>query len=193
MESDLHEITTAILSVRAGNPGASERLIEVLHPELRRLASTFMSQTRFSEALTLTSIVQKVLLRLNDGKLGTVQNRAHFLSVASIALRLVLMDHAKSRRRERKVDGGHTDPALLEVEAKLEELVEVDALLKELELRDQSAARVVELKFFGGLTDREAALVLGSSVAGIRRDWEFGRSWLRVRLTESRREDGSEG
>jgi RNA polymerase sigma factor (TIGR02999 family) len=193
------EITQLLSGARAGSPEAADRLLSAVYEDLRHLARSVMSSEGSEHTLQPTAVVNEAFLRLfqpggsaSSGWQSVQidwQSRAHFLAVAARQMRLVLIDHARQRKAAKRGRGlkiALEDAGALAA-APIQDFDEIDQLLNLLATKDPSAARVVELKFFGGLTDREAALVMGISASKLRRDWEFARSWLRQRMQGAER------
>ena len=178
-------VTTLLLSWRKGNPEAGKELLARMQPELRRIAAGYMRRERAGHTLQPTALVNELFLRLMGGATVEWKDRAHFLAVASQQLRRILVDHARQRRSEKR-GGGLQATTLVEASAVArpfeENLLDLHDALDGLAALDPRAARVIELRYFGGLTEMEAAEVLEISVATIKRDWEAGRAWLVDRL-----------
>jgi RNA polymerase sigma factor (TIGR02999 family) len=185
-------ITQLLVSWSGGDQAALEALTPLVHEELRRLAARCMAGERPGHILQATALVNEAYLRLVDWKDVRWQNRAHFFGVAAQIMRRVLVDVARSRDREKRgrgqihvslseaagVQAGHPAGSI--------DLVALDDALKTLETLNARQCRVVELRFFGGLSLDEAAHVLGVSVGTVRRDWSLAQAWLFREL--SRRE-----
>ena len=186
-------ITQLLQEAVLGSESSADRLMSAVYTDLRKVARRYMAAERASHTLQPTAIVNEVFLRMfkpsgeaaNGWRPVAVdwQSRAHFLGVAAKQMRQVLIDHGRSKRAAKR-DGirislEDAGPVALAPEPEFEKL---DQLLTLLATKDPDAARVVELKFFGGLTDKEAVLVMGTNLAKLRRDWEFARSWLRHRM-----------
>jgi RNA polymerase sigma-70 factor, ECF subfamily len=178
-------VTTLLLRWRQGNPEAGKELLARMQPELRRIAAGYMRRERDSHTLQPTALVNELFLRLIGGATVEWPDRAHFLAVASQQLRRILVDHARQRRSEKR-GGGLQATTLVEASAVAppfeENLLDLHDALDGLAALDPRAARVIELRYFGGLTEIEAAEVLEISVTTIKRDWEAGRAWLVDRL-----------
>ena len=178
-------VTTLLLCWRQGNPEAGKELLARMQPELRRIAAGYMRRERAGHTLQPTALVNELFLRLIGGATVEWQDRAHFLAVASQQLRRILVDHARQRRSEKR-GGGLQATTLVEASAIArpfeENLLDLHDALDVLAVLDPRAARVIELRYFGGLTEIEAAEVLDISVTTIKRDWEAGRAWLVDRL-----------
>jgi RNA polymerase sigma-70 factor, ECF subfamily len=175
------DVTQLLVAWNAGDAAALEQLTPVLHQELHRLAVRQMAGERPGHILQPTALVNEAYMRLVNWKEAQWQNRAHFFGTAAQIMRRVLVDVARTRGREKR-GGGQVHVSLSEAEQQPAEqradLMALDEALKALELVDARKSRVVELRYFGGLSLEEAALVLDVSVATVRRDWNFARAWL---------------
>lgn len=173
--------TRLLVEWRNGNQEAADRLFEAAYQELRRLAAWHFQHERPDHTLQPTALVNELYLKLFAGEQVEWQNRAHFFAVAAQQMRRILIDHARAHLAEKR-GGGEARLSLAEVNGlaapRDEELVELDQALRRLEELDPRSARVVELRFFGGLTEQEASEVLGISLATLKRDWELARAWL---------------
>lgn len=178
---DSGTFTRWLVEWRNGSQEAADRLFAAAYQELRRLAAWHFQNERPGHTLQPTALVNELYIKLFAGEPVEWRNRAHFFAVASQQLRRLLIDHARARSAEKR---GGSDVRLSlgdvtgEAEPRQEDLIELDQALRRLEELDQRSARVVELRFFGGLTEKEAAEVLGISVATLKRDWDFARAWL---------------
>jgi RNA polymerase sigma factor (TIGR02999 family) len=185
MADDTRNITGLLQDWRTGKPGAANRLMEVVYGELHQIAVRQMRRERGEHTLQATALVHEMYLRLFGSEPIDWQNRAHFFAVAAQQLRRVLVDHARRRQREKR-GGGQIKFSLDEKDAPVvdqdERLLEMDQALARLESLDERAAKVVELRYFGGLSEKETAEALGISVATLKRDWEFARTWLASQL-----------
>ncbi len=181
MPGSKQQITDLLALVRAGDKQAARQLVELVYPELRRLAQHYMDQERTGHTLQATALVHEVYLRIFEAEPITWQDRAHFFAVAAKHMRQILVDHARSRQAEKR-GGGRVQVTLSAVtEVALGpdyDVIALDEALARLESLDLRASRVVELRYFGGLTEPEAAEVLGISLATLKRDWEVARAWL---------------
>ena len=175
-------ITQLLVAWSEGDQSALDRLAPLVEHELRRIAAYHMAGEPPDNVLQPTALVNEAVLRLMNWKNVQWQNRAHFFGMAAQLMRKVLVDVARTRRRAKR--GGRnvhvtlseaTDVPSIPRDADLEA---VDDALKALEKLNQRQSRVVELRFFGGLTLEEAAHVLGMSVGTVRRDWDLARAWL---------------
>ncbi|HEY7636381.1 MAG TPA: sigma-70 family RNA polymerase sigma factor [Gemmatimonadales bacterium] len=181
------DVTRLLLEVSNGRAGAVDQLFPLVYAELRQLAARLLRGERKDHTLQPTALVHEAYLRLVDQRVGTWENRAHFLGVAAQAMRRILLDHAR-RRRAVKRDGGRVtlDEELAEVTGPSVDLLEVDAALERLAQLDARQSRVVELRFFGGLNVEETAAVLGVAPVTVKRDWAVARAWLHRALAEHR-------
>lgn len=177
------DVTRLLLDLSNGRREATDELLPLVYAELRDLAARLLRHERPDHTLQPTALVHEAYLRLVDQRVETWENKAHFLGIAAQAMRRILVDHARRRatakRRGARVTleedlAPATDPApdLLEIDAALARLAELDA----------RQARVVELRFFGGLSVEETASVLGTGTATVKRDWAFARAWLHREL-----------
>jgi RNA polymerase sigma factor (TIGR02999 family) len=183
MSVDPSLATRLISRANAGDAQASRELLELLYVELRRLAGELMRSEREAHTLQPTALVHEAWMRLCAGATPvTFQDRAHFVRTAAQVMRRVLVDHARARGSERRTPPGEAEPldALLlgfESDNRLD-LLALDEALARLEEFDERAARVVELRFFGGLTSEETATAIGASTPTVERSWRVARLWL---------------
>jgi RNA polymerase sigma factor (TIGR02999 family) len=186
MPEDSHTITRLLEEWRLGNKDAGNQLMELVYGELHRIASREMRREQREHTLQTTALVHEVYLRLCGSNPVNWQDRAHFFAVAARQLRRVLVDHARRVRSEKR-GGGCVKFTLRETDGEAvefdERLLAVDEALSRLQELDERAAKVIELRFFGGLSETEAATALDISVATLKRDWDFARAWLAGQLT----------
>jgi RNA polymerase sigma factor (TIGR02999 family) len=171
---------------RQGQPAAVEELVPILYTELRRIAARSLRRERPGQTLQPTALVHEAYLRLLKDADLSFQNRAHFLAIAARSMRQILVERARARDAQKR--GGHRQRVTLDEGVAVEgprevELVALDAALERLERVDAAHARIVELRFFGGLTNEEAAEALGVSPATVKRGWAVARAWLYRELT----------
>jgi RNA polymerase sigma-70 factor (ECF subfamily) len=183
--STQHEITQLLRAWSDGQQGPPERLLPLVYEELRRLARSYMLRERPDHTLQTTALVHEAYLRLVDVSSASFQDRAHFFGMCALLMRRILVDSARSRASSKR--GGDWRPVQLEdalvVSPESEmDLVGLDDALKALEAVDPRKSRVVELRFFGGLSVEESAEVLKVSVETVMRDWKLAKSWLRREL-----------
>jgi RNA polymerase sigma factor (TIGR02999 family) len=173
---------------RRGDKNAGPELIARMQPELRRIAAQFMARERPGSTLQPTAMVSELYLRLIGGAQVDWQSKAHFLAVASQQLRRILVDHARERlaaKRGSGVPAAAISESVASVHPAQVDILDLHHALEELATLDERVARVIELRYFGGLTEPEAAETLGISVATLKRDWQIGRAWLAERLTNA--------
>ncbi len=181
------DVTTLLARVSDGDSDAMAPLFDVLYRELRRLAVSAMRDERRDHTLQPTALVHEAFLRLSADHLS-VANRHHFFGIAAIAMRRILVEHARARHAAKR--GGHAprvplddvDPAspiaidIVDIEA-------LDTALTQLATIDERQARIVELRFFAGLTVEETAGVVGISPRTVKREWQMSRAWLRREMS----------
>jgi RNA polymerase sigma factor (TIGR02999 family) len=178
------EITTLLHRWAEGDRNAGELALERVYDELRRLAAHYLRQERPDHTLQPTALVHEIYLRL-DGKPIEWSDRKHFFVVVAGQMRRILVDHARARQAEKRGGPGVRVPLQEADRAELPpdaEMLALDQALQELQDLEPRAASVVELRFFGGFSETEAAAILGISTATLKRDWEFARAWLLRRL-----------
>jgi RNA polymerase sigma factor (TIGR02999 family) len=164
-----------------GDEGALERLIPLVEAELRRLARGYMGSERRDHTLQVTALINEAFLRLTDARQLRWQDRAHFLGISARLMRRVLVDHARARGYQKRGDGARRvmlDEALVASPGLSLEILALDRALDELAAADPRKARVIELRFFGGLTVEETAEALHVSTDTVKRDWRVARLWL---------------
>jgi RNA polymerase sigma factor (TIGR02999 family) len=182
----MSEVTRILDRAGQGDPKAAQELLPLVYEELRKLAAHKMAQERTGQTLQATALVHEAWLRLT-GSDKPWQNRGHFFSAASEAMRRILIERA--RRRQRLRHGGGLERADIDglhiaVELPDDRLLALDAALEELERENPEKASVVKLRYFIGLSNHEAAETLGVSVATVERHWAFAKAWLYDRLRQ---------
>ena len=178
--ASMNEVTRLLRELDDGSPQAADALAPLVYDELHQMAVQFMRRERDDHTLQPTALVHDAWMRLVDQQHAGWQNRSHFFGIASHAMRRILVDHAR-RHRAAKRDGGHRitlDPSLVANAERSLDLIALDEALERLAALDERQARVVELRFFGGLNVEETARVLGISRATANRDWTFARTFL---------------
>jgi len=177
-------ITQLLSSIGKGDSVAASQLLDIVYGELHRLAARYMSRERVDHSLQTTGLVHEAYLRLfGTNNPPTLNDRGHFFAVAANQMRRILVDHARQNcAHKRKGISIPIDEAYHISSGRDEDLIAIDDALKELAEVDPDGCKVVELRFFGGYTDKETAEILGKNLARVRRDWEFARSWLYARL-----------
>ena len=187
MQPSSAEVTRLLVELRSGNPEAEAKLIPLVYQHLHRLAASYMRGERPDHTLQTTALVNEAYLRLVPQKETGWRDRAHFFGVAARLMREILVEHARARhagKRGGKAEKLSLDQALEFSPARSRELIELDVALECLGRLDPQQARVVELRFFGGLTVEETAEVLGISPRTVKRDWAVARAWLHGELSE---------
>jgi RNA polymerase sigma-70 factor (ECF subfamily) len=190
MDSPQADVTDLLLELTKGNKGAVEKLVPLVYQELKRLARSYMRRERPDHTLQTTALVHEAYLRLVRQENVKWQGRSHFFAVAAQSMRRILIDHARHHLREKR--GGTM--ATLSLNESLAfspeqsvELVRLDEALRRLSKLDGRQSRIVELRFFGGLSVEETAQLLGISAKTVKRDWSVAKAWLH---SELRRSDG---
>lgn len=178
---DTGEVTRLLLAWGKGDQGALEDLLPQVYDELRSLAGAYLRRERSDHTLQTSDLVHEAYLRMIDQQRVDWQGRAHFFGIAAQAMRRILVDHARARLYAKR--GGGRAPVPLDGTLELgqirdPELVALDDALGALEKVDPQQARVVELRYFAGLTGEEIAHVLGQSVRSVSRRWRMARAWL---------------
>lgn len=181
------EIVTRMLrNAQAGDRGALDELFPIIYRELRRIASHQLSKERSDHTLQPTALVHEAYIRLIDQHSVNWQNRAHFFSIAAETMRRILVNYAVQRNAQKRGAGAtriELDEGISYHDQMRElDLVALDDALKNLEEFDATQAKIVELRFFGGLTVEETAEVLGVSDSTIKREWRMAKSWLKTKL-----------
>ena len=180
------EITVLLQQVASGDSGATERLADAVYAELRRIAGRLMAHERRDHTLQPTAIADEAYLNLVEQRDRSFQNRAHFFAVAAQAMRRLLVDYG--RRRQTLKRGGDQqrvdiDLPVSDPSGTLDELLAVHEALDRLAVIDARQARIVELRYFGGLTEDETAEMLQISTRTVKRDWTVARAWLHAELS----------
>jgi RNA polymerase sigma factor (TIGR02999 family) len=178
-------ISQLLVEWSEGDRAALDRLMPLVYDELRRLARSYLRRERPDHTLQATALVHEAYMRLIDQHSVSWQNRAHFFGIASQMMRRILVNHALARATAKR--GGHAEKLALDEAIVVDgerqiDLVVLDDALKELEAADARQCRIVELRFFGGLSIEETAEVLKLSPATVKREWNTAKLWLRRRI-----------
>ena len=182
---DAHQVTQLLADWSEGDEAALEKLTPVVYEELRRLAHRYMHGQRPDHTLQTTALANEAYLRLVDQSQPSFKNRSHFFAVAAKAMRQILLNHARDQQRQKRGGGAskvELDSAALISPEQTKTVLDVDEALERLAVLDARKARIVELKYFGGLQEDEIASVLKISAITVRRDWRFARAWLYTEL-----------
>ena len=177
------DVTGRLRLVEQGDEEAANRLAELVHADLRRMAAKFLAGERAAHTLQPTALVHEAWLRVMPDASTHLQGRGHFMAIAARAMRQILVEHARARGRDKR--GGDWQRVTLSeaisgtrTETALEELLDLDNALERLAQVHPRPARVVELRAFGGLTIDEAAEALGVSPSTVEDEWKFAKAWL---------------
>jgi RNA polymerase sigma-70 factor, ECF subfamily len=182
------EVTRLLKDWSSGDSTALDQLIPIVYEELRAVAARYLRRERQDHTLQPTALVNEAYLRLIDQKQVQWQNRAHFIGVAAQMMRRILVDHAKNHNRAKRGGGARKvslDEAVALSEERADDLVELDEALTALEAFDERKSRVVEMRYFGGLSVEETAEVLSVSVITVARDWKLAKAWLYTHIEDS--------
>lgn len=188
------EITELLAQVRDGNSAAQSHLATLVYDELHRIASRYMRMERPDHSLQATALVDDVYVHLVKREDRSWQNRSHFFAVAAQIMRRILIDHARSRNATKRGGGRvvvNLDDVVVISDQKCEELMAVDEALSHLAEWDPRLSRIVEMRFFAGLTEEEIAEVLGISPRTVKRNWRVAKAWLHGELSGTTRDDRS--
>jgi RNA polymerase sigma factor (TIGR02999 family) len=181
-DSESHpDVTKLLQSWTKGNRSALDDLMPVVYDELKKLAAHYLRQERPGHTLQTTALVHEAYIRLVDQRQVDWKNRAQFLGIAAEMMRRILVNHALSRAAEKRGGGAkRVSLSLADQQAQESEvdMIALDQAMKQLAEQDERKSRIVELKFFGGMTTEEAAEVLGISTATVQREWTLARAWL---------------
>ena len=175
------EVTGLLKAWSGGDQAALERLVDQVYNELRRIARRYMRNERAGNTLQTTALVNEVYLRLVDVKNVDWQQRAQFFAIAAQMMRRILVDAARARGSNKRGGGAvkvNVDEALVASPERDSSLVALDEALEAFTKLAPRQAKVVELRYFGGLSEEETAEVLKISARTVRRDWDFAKSWL---------------
>jgi RNA polymerase sigma-70 factor, ECF subfamily len=184
-EASPQEITKQLIAWSEGDQAALEKLIPAVYQELRRMADHYLHGEKTGHSLQPTALVHEAYLRLIDQTKVQWQNRAHFFGVAAQMMRRILIDHAKAKHRQKR--GGTAQKVSLDevgvfTPQRAAELIALDEALLELSKIDERKSRIVELRYFGGLSVGETAQILGISDKTVMRDWNLAKAWLYQQL-----------
>ena len=184
------DVTELLVNWANGDVAARDEVIPQIYEELRRIARRHLRSERPDHTLQSAALVHEAFVRLTDKKLPDWQNRAHFFGVAAQMMRHILVDHARNRNASKR--GGGVPRLLLDTHVAglrepKQDLVALDDALKRLAGMDQQQAKIIELRFFGGLSIEETAEMTGISPATVKREWSTARAWLRREMSKDAR------
>jgi RNA polymerase sigma factor (TIGR02999 family) len=181
------DVTELLVRWRAGDQGALNALLPLVYADLRRLAHQYLRKERPDHTLQSAALVHEAYLRLEKRGEVRFENRSHFLAICAQLMRQILVDYARTRATAKR-DGGYKltlDDIVLPAKGRNLDLVALDDALKELGNLDPQQGKIVEMRFFGGLSIEETAQVLGISSATVKRDWATARVWLHEEMNKS--------
>lgn len=181
------EVTQLLADWGKGDRSALEKLLPLVHAELRRIARRQMSHERPGHTLQATALVNEAYLKLAGQQGFEWQNRAHFFAVAAQVMRHILIDHARAHARDKRGGGAiqvSLDEAAVLAEDQAEHFIALDEALRSLEVVDPQKSKIVELRYFGGLSIEETADVLNISPRTVRREWQRAKAWLYRMIAE---------
>ena len=184
----MSDVTRILNAIERGDAKATDELLPLVYEELRLLAAQKLAHETPGQTLQATALVHEAYLRLIGDAPQTWENRGHFFGAAAEAMRRILVENARRKKREkhggdrRRLDLGTVDPAL---EGPSDDVLAVDEAIEKLAQEDPDAARLVKLRYFSGLTVAEAAAVLGLSLRTAEREWAYARAWLYDEITQS--------
>ena len=181
------DVTQILQRISAGNGDALNDLFEAVDAELRRQAARYLRRERQNHTLQPTALVNEAFMKLVDQRNVQWQNRAHFFGVAAQAMRRIVIDHARTRNRIKRGGVQHAvtlDEAMIAGEPRSIDVLALDEALNRLARLDERQARIVELRYFAGLSVEETAEVTALSPATVKREWAMARAWLHAELTK---------
>jgi len=188
--STRQEVTQLLGDWSGGDEGALEKLIPLVQPELHRLAHYYMSRERAGHTLQTTALLNEAYLQLTDKTQPQWQNRTHFMAVAAQLMRRIMVDHARARHALKRGGAAQRvtlDEAALVTETRAPELLALDEALENLAAFDPRMSKIVEMRYFGGLTNEEIAEVLKIHPNTVMRDWSAAKAWLYAALSGEER------
>lgn len=188
MASPSSDVSLLLSELSRGNQEAGEKLVPLVYEELKRLAKSYMRRERPDHTLQATALVNEAYLKLVKQNAVNWQGRSHFFGIAAQLMRRILIDHARGHLREKRGGAKEVlplDEALVFSPERSEELVKLDEALERLSKIDARQSRIVELRFFGGLSVEEAAEFLGISPKTVKRDWSVAKAWLHGELRQT--------
>ncbi len=175
------EVTHLLSELKQGKREAQDRLIPLVYAELHRIAAQYMHREARNHSLQPTALVHEAYLRLMRMERLDWQSRSHFFAVSATLMRRILVDHARAHQAKKRGDGWHVvtlDSALLAAKGRAPEVLALDEALEKLSRFDARQSKIVELRFFAGMSDEETGLVLGISTRTVKRDWRVAKAWL---------------
>ena len=195
MDDPQGEVTRLLGQVRSGHQEAMEQLLPLVYDELRRLAGGYFRRERSDHTLQPTALVHEAYLKLVDQRSVQWENRGHFLGVAATLMRRILLDYARVHKAEKRGGGGQKvmlDEGMAVTELRAVEMISLDLALTKLTSMDADQGRIVELRFFGGLSVEETAEVMKISPATVKRYWASAKAWLYREIEKGNLSDAAE-
>lgn len=181
MEGTPGEVTNLLIELRQGNREAEALLIPLVYKELRHIAANYLRKENPQHSLQPTALVHEAYLRLTNMREIDWQSRSHFFAVSATLMRRILVDHARAQQTSKRGDGWDAvsvDEAILPSPERAREIVALDDALTKLAMLDRRQSKIVELRFFAGMSEEETGSVLGMSARTVRRDWRVAKAWL---------------
>jgi len=188
------DITELLHRFQAGDEDAQSQLINAVHDELRQIAARYMPREKGDHPLQTTALVNEAYMKLVNLKIANWQDRAHFYAVAARVMRRILVDHARKHiagKRGGGIDILPLNEGIVFTPGRSSQIVQLDEALSRLNETDERAAKVIELRFFGGLSVEECAEVMAISPRTVKREWMFARAWLRTEFGLGPEEDAA--
>jgi RNA polymerase sigma factor (TIGR02999 family) len=185
VHAPMPEITELLNNAKAGNRASEAALLDVVYAELHKLAASLMRRQRPGHTLQTTALVNEAYLRLIGGRPLSFESRGHFFASAAQTMRRILVDHARKHGAIKRAGGlkrVELDANAIAMEEQADDICALDDALQKLAALDPRQVRVVELRFFGGLSVEETAEIMGASESTIKRDWSIARAWLEKEL-----------
>jgi RNA polymerase sigma factor (TIGR02999 family) len=185
VETGPGEVTQLLFQLKAGNRSAEDRLIPLVYKELRRIASVRLRNEAHDHSLQPTALVHEAYLRLTKLQNIDWQSRSHFFAISATIMRRILVDHARANLAQKRGDGGtfiSLDEAEFPAPERESEILALNEALNKLAKLDQRQSKIVELRFFAGMSEDEAGEVLGVSSRTVKRDWRIAKAWLYAEL-----------
>ncbi len=187
-DQNTQSVTRLLIELSNGNHAAVDALLPLIYDELRSLAANYLRRERPDHTLQPTALVHEAYLRLVDQTRVNWQNRAHFFGVAAQMMRRILVDHARAHRAGKRGADFQIfslDENIDKAVERSDELIALDEALRELAEMDEQKSRIIELRYFGGLSVEETAAVLGISAVTVKRHWRMAKAWLYGRMREN--------
>lgn len=185
MENNDRDITQLLQHFQGDKPGLVDAVYPLVYNHLRDEAHLQLRRENAGHTLQTTSLVHEAYLKMVDQEKANFNNRTHFLAVAALAMRRILVSHARKKKAQKRGGDKHTvtfDDGSIPFEASTDDLLHLDELLDKLEMMDEKQAQIVQYRFFGGLTYKEIANIIGGTEHSVRYDWRVARAWLKREL-----------